>query len=148
MDKLKVKIINRSHHPLPAYSTHEAAGMDVRAYLPEGPVTLAPMERALIPTGLYIQLPSGYECQVRPRSGLALKKGISVLNTPGTIDADYRGEIGIILINLGQEPFLVNDGERVAQLVVKSYTKVDWDPVTRLDTTEREDGAFGHTGTE
>lgn len=145
---LKVKIINKSHHPLPAYGTFEAAGMDVRAYLPEGPVTLRPMQRALIPTGLYMQLPSGYECQVRPRSGLALKKGITVLNSPGTIDADYRGEVGIILINLGEFDFVVNDGERIAQLVVKEYAKVEWEPVAELDKTEREDGGFGHTGTE
>ncbi|MCM1378220.1 MAG: dUTP diphosphatase [Prevotella sp.] len=143
---MKVKIINRSHHPLPEYSTFEAAGMDIRAFLPRGPITLAPGERHLIPTGLAIQLPSGYECQIRPRSGLALKNGISVLNTPGTVDADYRGEIGIILINFGQEPFVVNDGERVAQMVIKSYTHVEWEPVERLDRTVREDGAFGHTG--
>ncbi len=144
---LKVKIINRSHHPLPDYGTFEAAGMDVRAYLPEGSVTLRPMQRALIPTGLYMQLPSGYECQIRPRSGLALKKGLTVLNTPGTIDADYRGEIGIILINLGESDLTVDDGERIAQMVVKEYTKVEWESVERLDRTEREDGAFGHTGT-
>ena len=108
METIKVKIINRSHHPLPSYETPGSAGMDVRAYLPDGPVTLAPMERALIPTGLYMQLPHGYECQMRPRSGLALKKGISLVNTPGTVDADYRGEIGVILINLSNEPFVVN----------------------------------------
>ena len=144
---MKVKIINKSHHPLPAYGTFEAAGMDVRAYLPEGSVTLRTMQRALIPTGLYMQLPSGYECQIRPRSGLALKHGLTILNSPGTIDADYRGEIGIILTNLGQEDFVVNDGERICQMVIKEYTKVEWDEVTRLDRTEREDGAFGHTGT-
>lgn len=144
---LKIKIINKSHHQLPDYGTFEAAGMDVRAYLPDGPVTLRPMQRALIPTGLYMQLPSGYECQIRPRSGLALKKGLAVLNSPGTIDADYRGEIGIILINLGEYDFVVNDGERIAQMVVKEYTKVEWEPVDRLDRTEREDGGFGHTGT-
>ncbi|MBD5194792.1 MAG: dUTP diphosphatase [Bacteroides sp.] len=143
---MKVKIINRSHHPLPAYSTFEAAGMDVRAYLPEGPVTLKPMQRALIPTGLYIQLPSGYECQIRPRSGLALNYGITVLNSPGTVDADYRGEIGVILINLSDNDFTVNDGERICQMVIKSYTKVAWEPVEELDRTRREDGAFGHTG--
>lgn len=146
MKSLKVKIINKSHHPLPAYGTFEAAGMDVRAYLPAGPVTLRPGQRTLIPTGLYMQLPSGYECQIRPRSGLALKNGISVLNSPGTIDADYRGEIGIILINLGQEDFVVNDGERICQMVVTGYAKVEWEPAERLDRTEREDGAFGHTG--
>ena len=146
MDKVAVKIINRSHHPLPAYSTHEAAGLDLRAFLPEGPVTLKPLQRALIPTGLYIQLPAGYECQIRPRSGLALNYGISVANTPGTVDADYRGEIGIILINLSDCDFTVNDGDRVAQMVVKQYSKVDWVPVEELDRTKREDGAFGHTG--
>lgn len=144
---MKVKIINKSHHPLPSYGTFEAAGMDVRAYLPEGPVTLRPMQRALIPTGLYMQLPSGYECQIRPRSGLALKRGLTILNTPGTIDADYRGEIGIILINLGDSDFVVNDGERICQMVIKQYTKVEWEEVERLDRTEREDGGFGHTGT-
>ena len=146
MESLKVKIINRSHHPLPAYSTFEAAGMDVRAYLPEGPVTLKPMQRALIPTGLYIQLPSGYECQIRPRSGLALNYGITVINSHGTVDADYRGEIGVILINLSDNDFTVNDGERICQMVIKSYTKVAWEPVEELDRTRREDGAFGHTG--
>lgn len=144
---MKVKIINKSHHPLPSYGTFEAAGMDVRAYLPEGPVTLRPMQRALIPTGLYMQLPSGYECQIRPRSGLALKNGLTILNSPGTVDADYRGEIGIILINLGDSDFVVNDGERICQMVIKQYTKVEWEEVSRLVSTEREDGGFGHTGT-
>lgn len=148
MKKLKVKIINKSHHPLPDYGTFEAAGMDVRAYLPAGSVVLRPGQRALIPTGLYIQLPQGYECQIRPRSGLALKQGITVLNTPGTVDADYRGEIGIILINLGQYDYEVNDGERICQMVIKTYTKVEWESTDRLDRTEREKGAFGHTGTE
>lgn len=148
MDRIKVKIINRSHHELPSYGTFEAAGMDVRAYLPDGPVTLHPLQRTLIPTGLSIQLPSGYECQVRPRSGLALRHGISIVNTPGTVDADYRGEIGIILINLGQEDFTVNDGDRVAQLVVTQYSHVTWEPAHELDRTKREDGAFGHTGTK
>lgn len=146
MDRLKVKIINKSHHPLPSYSTEEAAGMDVRAYLPEGSVTLKPGQRALIPTGLYMQLPSGYECQIRPRSGLALNYGISIVNSPGTVDADYRGEIGIILINLGEDDFVVNDGERICQMVIKQYSHVTWEPVERLDRTAREDGAFGHTG--
>ena len=147
MERLKVKIINRSHHPLPSYGTNEAAGMDVRAFLPNGPVTLAPMERKLIGTGLYMQLPAGYECQIRPRSGLALKHGLSIVNTPGTVDADYRGEIGIILINLGQEPYTVEDGERICQMVIKEYTKVEWETVKELDRTKRENGAFGHTGT-
>lgn len=148
MDKLEVKIINRSHHALPDYGTFEAAGMDVRAYLPDGPVTLKPLERKLIPTGLFMQLPSGYECQIRPRSGLALKHGISIVNTPGTVDADYRGEIGVVLINLGQEDFVVNDGERICQMVIQPYTRVKWEPVKELDRTEREDGAFGHTGVD
>lgn len=148
MDKINVKIINKSHHPLPAYETNEAAGMDVRAYLPDGPVTLKPGERALIGTGLYMQLPAGYECQIRPRSGLALKYGISIVNSPGTVDADYRGEIGIILINLGQDDFTVNDGDRICQMVIKGYTKVKWEETARLDTTKREDGRFGHTGLE
>lgn len=143
---LKVKIINKSHHPLPSYGTLEAAGMDIRAYLPEGSLSLRPMQRALIPTGLYIQLPSGHECQIRPRSGLALNYGISIVNSPGTVDADYRGEIGIILINLGENDFTVNDGDRIAQMVIKQYARVEWEPVERLDTTEREDGGFGHTG--
>lgn len=147
MEKLNIKIKNCSGHELPAYSTFEAAGMDVRAFLPDGPVTLKPFQRALIPTGLYMELPSGYECQVRPRSGLALKHGITVLNSPGTIDADYRGEIGVVLINLGQEDFTVNDGERICQFVVKPYIKVNWVPTEELDRTKREDGGFGHTGT-
>ncbi len=143
---MKVKIVNKSGFELPAYASLDAAGMDVRAALKE-PVTLNAGERMLVPTGLFMQLPSGYECQVRPRSGLALKKGITVLNTPGTIDADYRGEIGVILINLSKEPFVINPGERVAQLVVKQYTRVEWDAVERLDETQRGDGGFGHTGT-
>lgn len=147
MDRLKVKIINKSHHPAPSYETHEAAGMDVRAFLPDGPVTLRPLQRALIPTGLYMQLPAGYECQIRPRSGLALNYGISIANSPGTVDADYRGEIGVILINLGENDFTVNDGDRICQMVIKQYSHVEWEPVTELDRTVREDGAFGHTGT-
>ena len=143
---MKVKIVNRSGFELPAYETPGSAGMDVRAALTES-VTLQPGDRALIPTGLRIQLPEGYECQVRPRSGLALKKGISVLNTPGTVDADYRGEIGIILINLSREPFEITPGERIAQLVINQYTRIQWEPVERLDETKRGDGGFGHTGT-
>lgn len=146
MDKIEVKIINRSGHPLPAYATPEAAGMDVRAFLPEGPVVLKPLQRALIPTGLYMQLPSGYECQIRPRSGLALKYGVTVANAPGTIDADYRGEIGVILINLGENDFTVNDGDRICQMVVSAYSRVQWEVSESLDSTEREDGGFGHTG--
>jgi dUTP pyrophosphatase len=142
---LEVKIINNSGFDLPAYATDASAGMDVRAALTE-PVTLAPLERRLIPTGLRIALPQGYQCEVRPRSGLALKKGITLLNTPGTVDADYRGEIGVILINLSNEPFVVNPGERIAQLVITTYTRVEWRPVEVLDETERGDGGFGHTG--
>lgn len=142
---IKVKIVNKSGNPLPAYSTIESAGMDVRAFLSE-PITLNPMERVLVPTGLYMQLPSGYECQMRPRSGLALKKGISLLNTPGTIDADYRGEIGVILINLSQEPFVINNGERICQMVIKSYVKAEWEEAESLDESDRGEGGFGHTG--
>lgn len=145
MDTLKVKIINRSRHQLPTYATALSAGMDVRASL-DAPVELAPGERRLIPTGLYIALPEGYECQVRPRSGLALRHGITLVNAPGTVDADYRGEIGVILINLGQEPFIIADGERIAQLVVKRYERVEWEPVESLDTTIRGEGGFGSTG--
>lgn len=144
--KMKIRIINKSNNPLPKYETSQAAGMDVRAFLSEGPVTLAPGKRVLIPTGLYIQLPDGYECQVRPHSGLAIKKGITVLNSPGTIDADYRGEIGIILINHGSETFTISSGDRVAQLVIKEYTQVDWEEVSELDATERGEGAYSHTG--
>lgn len=146
MKDVKVKIINRSHHPLPDYETHEAAGMDVRAYLPEGPVTLKFMDRALIPTGLYMQLPAGYECQIRPRSGLALRHGIMIVNSPGTVDADYRGEIGIIVMNAGKEDFIINDGDRICQMLIKEYTHVKWEEVKELDRTKREDGAFGHSG--
>lgn len=146
MDRIKVKIINRSHNPLPAYSTSGAAGMDVRAYLQEGQMTLKAGDRALIPTGLYIQLPQGYECQIRPRSGLALKHGVTIANSPGTIDADYRGEIGIILINSGKEDFVVKDGERICQMVIKRYSYAEWEETDILDSTKREDGGFGHTG--
>lgn len=145
MERIKVKIINESGHDLPAYETPSSAGMDVRAKL-DSPLTLQPMQRALIPTGLRIQLPHGYECQVRPRSGLALKHGISLVNTPGTIDADYRGEIGIIAINLSDTPYTISDGERIAQFVIKEYVRAEWQPVSTLDHTERGDGGFGHTG--
>lgn len=145
MERINVKIINESGHDLPAYETPSSAGMDVRAKL-DSPLTLQPMQRALIPTGLRIQLPHGYECQVRPRSGLALKHGISLVNTPGTIDADYRGEIGIIAINLSDTPYTISDGERIAQLVIKEYVRAEWQPVSTLDHTERGDGGFGHTG--
>ena len=142
---VKVKVVNKSHNDLPAYSTKDSAGMDLRASLDE-PLELKPMQRALIPTGLYIELPEGYECQIRPRSGLALKHGVTVLNTPGTIDADYRGEIGVILINLSDKPFVVNDGERICQMVVTRYDKVDWVRVEALDDSVRGAGGFGHTG--
>ena len=144
---MEVKIINKSHHPLPAYATALSAGMDIRANLTE-PVVLKPLERKLIPTGLYIALPECYEAQMRPRSGLALKHGITLLNTPGTIDADYRGEIGVILVNLSSEPFTVNDGERICQMVIATYNQVSWKPVEMLDDTQRGAGGFGHTGKE
>ena len=142
---IKVKVINRSHHPLPEYATTASAGLDLRANL-DSPVTLQPLERKLIPTGLYIALPEGCEAQIRPRSGLALKHGISLLNTPGTIDADYRGEIGVILVNISNEPFEVRDGERIAQMVIARYEQVEWEPAESLDATERGAGGFGHTG--
>lgn len=142
---MKVKVINRSHHPLPEYATTASVGLDLRANL-DSPVTLQPLERKLIPTGLYIALPEGCEAQIRPRSGLALKHGISLLNTPGTIDADYRGEIGVILVNISNEPFEVRDGERIAQMVIARYEQVEWEPAESLDATERGAGGFGHTG--
>lgn len=142
---MEVKIINKSHHQLPSYATELSAGMDIRANLTE-PVVLKPFERKLIPTGLYIALPEGYEAQLRPRSGLALKHGITLLNAPATIDADYRGEIGIVLTNLSSEPFTVNDGERICQMVITSYNQVTWKPVEVLDDTERGTGGFGHSG--
>jgi len=140
-----IKVVNRGHQPLPEYATPQSAGMDLRANLSEA-VTLQPLERRLIPTGLHIALPAGYEAQVRPRSGLALKKGITVLNTPGTIDADYRGEIGVVLINLSQEPFVVNDGERIAQMVIARHEQGELTEVEVLDETERGEGGYGHTG--
>lgn len=146
IDKVTIKVINKSGNDLPEFSTPGAAGMDVRAYLPEGPVCLRPGQRALIPTGLYMQIPKGYECQIRPRSGLALNYGITVLNTPGTVDSDYRGEVAVILINLGEEDFTVNDGDRICQMVIKKYSRVEWEIVKRLEVTIREDGGFGHTG--
>lgn len=147
MDNVSVKIINRSRHQLPEYATALSAGMDIRANIDE-PVTLQPLERRLIPTGLFISLPEGYECQIRPRSGLALRHGISLVNTPGTIDADYRGEIGVILVNLSSEPFVINDGERIAQMVVSRYSRVEWQSVDSLDVTDRGEGGFGHTGVD
>ena len=145
MDKVTVKIINKSNNPLPQYSTPYSAGMDLRANLEEA-ITLQPLERKLIPTGLFIELPEGYECQIRPRSGLALKHGISVLNSPGTVDADYRGEIGVILVNLSNEPFTVNPGERICQMVVARHSTVEWECVEQLAESERSSGGFGHTG--
>ena len=142
---LNVQIINKSKHPLPAYATGLSAGMDLRANLNE-PLTLAPMQRCLVPTGLYIALPAGFEAQVRPRSGLALKKGITVLNSPGTIDADYRGEICVILVNLSAEAFVIEDGERIAQMVIARHEQVVWQETEVLDETERGAGGFGHTG--
>lgn len=142
---MKVQLINKSHHPLPAYATMASAGMDLRANLTE-PVVLKPLERCLIPTGLYMALPQGYEAQVRPRSGLAIKKGITVLNSPGTIDADYRGEVCVILVNLSAEDFVIEDGERIAQMVIARHEQVEWDVVETLDETGRGAGGFGHTG--
>ena len=143
---LKIQVVNRGHQPLPQYATPQSVGMDLRANIEE-PITLHPMERRLIPTGLFIALPPGYEAQVRPRSGLALKKGITVLNSPGTIDADYRGEIGVLLINLSQEDFVVNDGERIAQMVIASHEQGEFVVTEQLDETERGAGGYGHTGT-
>ena len=142
---IEVKIVNTGHQQLPAYATPQSAGMDIRANL-DAPVVLRPMERTLIATGLKIAIPAGYECQVRPRSGLALKHGITVLNTPGTIDADYRGELGVLLINLSQEDFVVNDGERIAQLVFAKHEQCEFVSVEVLDETERGEGGYGHTG--
>ena len=144
---MKVEIINRSKHNLPNYATELSAGMDLRANL-ESPIELKPLERCLVPTGLYIALPEGCEAQIRPRSGLALKNGLTILNSPGTIDADYRGEIGVILINLSNEPFIIQDGERICQMVIAHYERVDWQVVEVLGETERGAGGFGHTGKE
>ena len=143
---MKVKVINRSSHALPAYETRSSAGMDVRADIGEA-IVLKSMDRALIPTGLFLEIPHGYECQVRPRSGLALKRGVSVLNTPGTIDADYRGEVGVILFNMSDEEFTVENGERIAQLVFAPVLQVEWDESESLSETERGAGGFGSTGT-
>lgn len=144
-NQLKVKVINKSKHNLPAYSTPQSAGMDLRANIDES-LTLHPMERKLITTGIYMALPIGYEAQIRPRSGLALKHGITVLNTPGTVDADYRGEVMVLLVNLSQEDFIVNDGERIAQMVIAKHEQADFVEVTELDETDRDDGGYGHTG--
>ena len=142
---MNIRIINHSKHPLPRYATPLSAGVDLRANL-DAPITLPPMGRCLVPTGLRIALPAGYEAQVRPRSGLDLKHGITLLNTPGTIDADYRGEIGVIMANLSAEPFTIADGDRIAQLVVARHETAEWEPVETLDDTERGEGGFGHSG--
>lgn len=142
---IKIKIVNKGNQPLPEYATPQSAGVDLRANIDE-PVELKPLSRALIPTGLHIALPEGYEAQIRPRSGLAIKKGITCLNTPGTIDADYRGDIGVILINLSAETFIVNPGERIAQMVINKFEQAEFELVKELDETERGEGGFGHTG--
>ena len=143
---MTLKIINTSNNPLPAYETKNSAGMDLRAFLPEGPITLEPMQRGLVPTGLYMEIPESYEGQVRPRSGLALKSGITVLNSPGTIDSDYRGQICVILINLSDKPFIINSGDRIAQMVIAKCEQVEPVQVEVLSETERGAGGFGHTG--
>ena len=144
-NSMKVQVINKSKHPLPAYATALSAGMDLRANIDE-PIVLKPLERCLVPTGLFIALPPSYEAQVRPRSGLAIKKGITVLNAPGTIDADYRGEVCVVLVNLSSEPFVIENGERIAQMIVARHEQVEWDEVEVLTDTERGAGGFGHTG--
>ncbi len=143
---MKINIVNTSNNPLPAYETKASAGMDLRAYLPEGPVTLEPMQRSLVPTGLYMEIPEGYEGQVRPRSGLAIKSGITVLNSPGTVDADYRGQVCVILINLSDKPFVINSGDRIAQMVFAKCEQGELVQVETLSETERGAGGFGHTG--
>jgi dUTP pyrophosphatase len=142
---MKIKIVNRSRHALPSYATLASAGMDLRANL-EAPVVLKPMQRILIPTGLFIEIPVGYEAQIRPRSGLAINKGIGIVNAPGTIDADYRGEICVILINFSDEDFSINDGERICQMVIAKHEKAEWINVETLEKSERGQGGFGHTG--
>ncbi|MBN9283296.1 MULTISPECIES: dUTP diphosphatase [Flavobacterium] len=142
---MTIKIINKSAHALPEYETNASAGMDLRANI-EAPITLQPLERALVKTGLFIELPIGFEAQVRPRSGLAFKKGVTVLNSPGTVDADYRGEIGVILVNLSNEPFVVENGERIAQLVIARHERAEWQEVVELSETARGEGGFGSTG--
>ncbi|NMB48883.1 MAG: dUTP diphosphatase [Bacteroidales bacterium] len=142
---MQVKIVNQSKHPLPEYATVHSAGMDLRANI-DNPIVLKPLQRALVPTGLYIQLPEGYEAQIRPRSGLAIKHGISIVNSPGTIDADYRGEICVILINLSNEEFTINDGDRICQMVITEHSRVEWQEVVKLEETNRGSGGFGHTG--
>jgi dUTP pyrophosphatase len=142
---MKVKIINRSKHPLPEYTTERSAGMDIRANI-ESSITLKPLDRILIPTGLFVELPVGFEAQIRPRSGLAIKRGITVLNSPGTIDADYRGEICVIIVNLSKDDFLIEDGERICQMIISRHEKVVWEEVIELEETKRGAGGFGHTG--
>ena len=143
---MRVKVVSKSPHPLPQYATPLAAGMDLCAWLTEGDVTLQPLQRVLVPTGISLELPTGYEAQVRPRSGLALKHGITVLNAPGTIDADYRGEVAVLLANLSNEPFVVHDGDRIAQMVVARHERVEWERTEALTVTQRGEGGFGHTG--
>ena len=142
---MKIKLINKSRHPLPQYETGQSAAVDLRANI-DSPLLLASQDRQLVPTGLYIALPAGYEAQVRPRSGLALKYGLTVLNSPGTVDADYRGELGVILINLGSEPYTIQDGDRIAQLVLAKHETIEWNEVEMLDETDRQTGGFGSTG--
>src|SRR5690554_3606421 len=142
---MKIKIVNKSQHPLPEYATALAAGMDLRANL-EQPIVLKPLERTLVPTGIYLQLPEGYEAQIRPRSGLAIKHGIGIVNSPGTIDADYRGEVRVILVNLSNEDFSIQDGERICQMVIAQHARVEWEEAESLEETERGSGGFGHTG--
>ena len=144
---MEIRIVNKSKHSLPEYATALSAGMDLRANIEE-PIILKPLERTLVPTGLFIELPAGYEAQIRPRSGLAIKKGITVLNSPGTIDADYRGEICVILVNLSSEEFVINDGERICQMVIAAHVQAKWNEVNVLGETERGAGGFGHTGKE
>lgn len=144
---IKIKVVNRGNQPLPQYETPQSAGMDLRANI-ESPILLQPLDRKLIPTGLHIALPEGYEAQIRPRSGLALKKGITCLNTPGTIDADYRGDVGVILVNLSKEEFVVQPGERIAQMIINKVERCEFELVESLDETERGEGGFGHTGTK
>ncbi|MBM6864760.1 dUTP diphosphatase [Bacteroides caecigallinarum] len=142
---MKIRIINKSKHPLPQYATPLSAGLDLRANI-DTPITLNPLQRCLVPTGLYMALPAGYEAQVRPRSGLAIKKGVTVLNSPGTIDADYRGEICVIMVNLSDTPFVIEDGERIAQMVIAHHEQAEWEETDVLDETERGEGGFGHSG--
>lgn len=144
---MTIRVVNQSKHQLPQYATALSAGLDLRANM-DAPVTLKPLERTLVPTGLFIELQKGYEAQIRPRSGLAFKNGVTVLNSPGTIDADYRGELKVLLVNLSDTPFVINDGERVAQMVIAKHDQITWELTTSLDDTERGAGGFGHTGTK